>query len=60
MMKIVLLNDTTLPVYRTELADLLLDAVMHGASVGYEMPLSHDTAARHLSGVRDAFTVDCP
>lgn len=52
MMKIVLLNDTTLPVYRTELADLLLDAVMHGASVGYEMPLSHETAASYFHGLR--------
>lgn len=51
-MKIVLLNDTTLPVYRTELADLLLDAVTHGASVGYEMPLTHETAASYFHGLR--------
>lgn len=51
-MKIVLLNDTTLPVYRTELADLLLDAVTHGASVGYEMPITHEIAASYFHGLR--------
>lgn len=51
-MKIVLVNDATLPVYRSELADLLLDAVLHGASVGYEMPFTHDSAAGYFHGLR--------
>lgn len=34
-MKIVLLNAATLPIYQSELASLLVDAVTHGASVGY-------------------------
>ena len=35
-MKIVLINAATLPIYRAELAQLLTDAVTHGASVGYD------------------------
>lgn len=35
-MKIVLLNAATLPIYRSGLASLLIDAVTHGASVGYK------------------------
>ncbi|AJJ09731.1 acetyltransferase domain protein [Yersinia rohdei] len=34
-MKIVLLNAATLPIYRSELAILLTDAVSHGASIGF-------------------------
>ncbi len=35
-MKIVLLNAAILPIYRSGLASLLIDAVTHGASVGYK------------------------
>ncbi|AUG98772.1 GNAT family N-acetyltransferase [Pectobacteriaceae bacterium CE70] len=51
-MKIVLLNVATLPVYRYELANLLVDAVTEGASVGYETPFSHEEAERYVHGLR--------
>lgn len=43
-MKIVLLNAATLPVYCPELAQLLLDALHSGASVGYQRPISQQEA----------------
>ncbi len=47
-MKIVQLNASTLPVYRNELAGLLMDAVVHGASVGYKNPLSREDAENYI------------
>ncbi|QWA10993.1 GNAT family N-acetyltransferase [Sodalis ligni] len=47
-MKIVQLNASTLPVYRSELAGLLMDAVLHGASVGYKHPLAQEDAENHI------------
>lgn len=51
-MKIVQLNAATLPVYRGELAGLLMDAVARGASVGYTNPLSCDEAESYIHGLR--------
>lgn len=51
-MKIVLLNVATLPVYRSELAGLLLDAVNQGASVGYSISLSYEVAASYFHSLR--------
>lgn len=53
-MKIVLLNAATLPVYRGELASLLMDAVSHGASVGFTHPLAQDEAEDYIHGLRPA------
>ncbi|CNI38280.1 GNAT family N-acetyltransferase [Yersinia pekkanenii] len=51
-MKIVLLNAATLPVYRSELASLLIDAVSHGASVGYNTrALSQGEAESYYHGL---------
>lgn len=47
-MKIVQLNASTLPIYRGELANLLLDAVSHGASVGYRNSLTRDGAENEI------------
>ena len=47
-MKIVQLNASTLPVYRRELAGLLMDAVLHGASVGYKHPLTQEDAENYI------------
>ncbi len=49
MMKIVLLNAATLPVYCPELADLLLDTLQGGASVGYQRATSHRVKQRVTS-----------
>ncbi|PWC09278.1 GNAT family N-acetyltransferase [Brenneria corticis] len=51
-MKIVSLNVATLPVYRGELANLLIDAVAKGASVGFQTPLSHEEAESYFHGLR--------
>ncbi|MCL2895933.1 GNAT family N-acetyltransferase [Brenneria tiliae] len=51
-MKIVSLNVATLPVYRGELANLLIDAVAKGASVGFQTPLSHEAAESYFHGLR--------
>ncbi|CNF24323.1 GNAT family N-acetyltransferase [Yersinia frederiksenii] len=54
-MKIVLLNAATLPIYRSELADLLIDAVSHGASIGYDSrALSQEVAESYFHGLRPA------
>ncbi|KAA8993792.1 GNAT family N-acetyltransferase [Affinibrenneria salicis] len=53
-MKIVLLNVATLPVYHQELADLLIDAVSHGASVGYDAPVSYEEAESYFHRLRPA------
>ncbi|CNE87645.1 GNAT family N-acetyltransferase [Yersinia mollaretii] len=54
-MKIVLLNAATLPVYQSELAKLLMDAVSHGASIGYNTrSLSQAEAENYFSGLRPA------
>ncbi|MBJ7224197.1 MULTISPECIES: GNAT family N-acetyltransferase [unclassified Brenneria] len=55
-MKIVSLNGATLPVYRYELANLLIDAVAKGASVGYQAPLSHEEAESYFHGLRPSIT----
>ncbi|WP_049854924.1 GNAT family N-acetyltransferase [Dickeya fangzhongdai] len=51
-MKIVLLNVATLPVYRYELASLLVNAVAKGASVGYQSPLTHEEAESYFHSLR--------
>ncbi|PWC09252.1 GNAT family N-acetyltransferase [Brenneria roseae subsp. americana] len=51
-MKIVSLNVATLPVYRGELADLLVDAVAKGASIGYQSPVSHEEAESYFHSLR--------
>lgn len=43
-MKIVLLNAATLPIYCAELADLLLDVVQDGATVGYPRSITRQQA----------------
>ncbi|CNF33930.1 GNAT family N-acetyltransferase [Yersinia kristensenii] len=56
-MKIVLLNAATLPIYRSELASLLIDAVSHGASIGYNTrTLSQEEAESYYHGLRPAIT----
>ncbi|PEH55150.1 GNAT family N-acetyltransferase [Yersinia kristensenii] len=56
-MKIVLLNAATLPIYRSELASLLIDAVSHGASIGYNTrTLSQEEAESYYHGLRTAIT----
>ncbi|WP_413736598.1 GNAT family N-acetyltransferase [Sodalis sp. RH21] len=57
-MKIVQLNAATLPVYRSELADLLIDAVAHGASVGYTNTLTRDEAESYIHSLRAAMAKD--
>ncbi|MCV9880620.1 GNAT family N-acetyltransferase [Brenneria izbisi] len=51
-MKIVSLNVATLPVYRGELADLLVDAVAKGASIGYQSQVSHEEAESYFHSLR--------
>lgn len=51
-MKIVLLNDATLPVYRRELALLLTDAVANGASLGYDTQIDHYDAECYFHSLR--------
>ena len=51
-MKIVLLNDATLPVYRSELAQLLTDAVANGASLGYDPQIDHYDAECYFHSLR--------
>jgi hypothetical protein len=53
-MKIVQLNASTLPVYRSELANLLLNAVSHGASVGYRNSLTRDDAENDIRALSSA------
>ncbi len=53
-MKIVQLNAATLPVYRNDLAELLIDAVAQGASVGYIDTLTRDQAQDYIHTLRDA------
>ncbi|WP_346826758.1 GNAT family N-acetyltransferase [Serratia inhibens] len=53
-MKIVLINAATLPIYRDELARLLTDAVMHGASVGYDTQIPHEDAESYFHSLRPA------
>ncbi|MDN0089222.1 GNAT family N-acetyltransferase [Yersinia nurmii] len=54
-MKIVLLNAATLPIYRNELALLLIDAVTHGASIGYSSQrLPAEEAEQYFHGLRPA------
>ncbi len=53
-MKIVQLNASTLPVYRSELANLLLNAVSHGASVGYRNSLTRDDAENDIRALSPA------
>ncbi|WP_145535196.1 GNAT family N-acetyltransferase [Yersinia thracica] len=56
-MKIVLLNAATLPIYRSELASLLIDAVSHGASIGYNTrSLLQEEAESYYHGLRPAIT----
>ena len=51
-MKIVLINDATLPVYRKELALLLTDAVANGASLGYDTQIDHYDAECYFHSLR--------
>ncbi|MEA9393560.1 GNAT family N-acetyltransferase [Acerihabitans sp. TG2] len=53
-MKIVQLNAATLPVYRNDLAELLIDAVTQGASVGYTDTLTRDEAQNYIHNLRTA------
>ncbi|CNF23815.1 putative acetyltransferase [Yersinia nurmii] len=54
-MKIVLLNAATLPIYRNELALLLIDAVTHGASIGYSSQrLPAEEAEQYFHSLRPA------
>lgn len=54
-MKIVLLNASTLPIYRSDLASLLIDAVSHGASIGYDTrTLSREDAEAYFHNLRPA------
>lgn len=53
-MKIVLINAATLPIYRAELAQLLTDAVTHGASVGYDTQIPHEDAESYFHSLRPA------
>lgn len=52
-MKIVLLNAATLPVYCPELAELLLDALHSGASIGYQCAISQQEAENAFSRLRN-------
>src|SRR5690606_28218459 len=54
LMKIVPINASTLPVYRSELAALLLDAVKGGASIGYTEDITPEEAANYFHGLRPA------
>lgn len=57
IMKIVLLNAATLPIYRSELAHLLIDAVSHGASIGYSTrEISQDEAENYYHSLHPAIT----
>ncbi|KHN49566.1 GNAT family N-acetyltransferase [Pectobacterium fontis] len=51
-MKTIQLNAATLPVYREELANLLIDAVEKGASVGYHSPLSYKVAIDYFHSLQ--------
>lgn len=51
-MKIILLNATTLPVWRHELATLLIDAVASNAPVGYQQRLSREEAESYFHSLR--------
>jgi len=51
-MKIILLNATTLPMYRSELASLLMDAVASNASVGYQQRLTREAAESYFHSLR--------
>ncbi|WP_131867995.1 GNAT family N-acetyltransferase [Biostraticola tofi] len=51
-MKIELLSAATLPAYRGSLAALLIDAVSHGASVGYKSILSQEEAESYFHSLR--------
>lgn len=52
MMKIVLLNAATIPVYCPELAQLLLDALHSGASLGHERTLGRQEAESRFYALR--------
>ncbi|CNK30043.1 GNAT family N-acetyltransferase [Yersinia aldovae] len=52
-MKIVQLNTATMPVYQSGLASLLIDAITHGASVGYDTrSLPQEAAERYFHSLR--------
>ncbi len=51
-MKTVQLDTATLPIYREELAYLLIDAVENGASVDYHSPLLHKEAVEYFHGLQ--------
>ncbi|KEY57486.1 GNAT family N-acetyltransferase [Serratia sp. DD3] len=51
-MKIIMLNSVTLPFYCGELAHLLMDAVTHGASVGYNSNLRHEEAENYFQSLQ--------
>ncbi|RLM02130.1 GNAT family N-acetyltransferase [Gibbsiella quercinecans] len=53
-MKIVSINAATLPIYRDELAQLLTDAITHGASVGYDTLIPHEDAESYFHSLRPA------
>lgn len=55
IMKIVLLNAATFPIYRSGLASLLIDAVTYGASVGYNThTLSQEEAEGYFHSLHPA------
>ncbi|RJT31345.1 GNAT family N-acetyltransferase [Rahnella woolbedingensis] len=53
-MKIVMLNAATLPVYRDELAQLLLEANSQGASAGFPHVIEHKQAENTFHDLRPA------
>jgi acetyltransferase len=50
------IDAATLPAQRDALVDLLIDAVEHGASVGFVLPLSRDDARRYWDGLVPSLT----
>ncbi|PVZ77811.1 GNAT family N-acetyltransferase [Serratia sp. S1B] len=53
-MKIIMLDSATLPLYCDELAHLLMDAVSHGACVGYNSNLHHKEADNYFQSLQPA------
>lgn len=53
-MKIVMLTATTLPVYRGQLAELLMDAVLHDTQADYQPIQNREEAAIYFHSLRNA------
>lgn len=52
-MKIMMLTAATLPVYRSQLAELLMDAVAHNALTDYQPIQNREEAASYFHSLRD-------